>query len=290
MRDFMVLNDIDNSTIMSLINKAIKYKQSNTAPYLNGKFISNIFLENSTRTKLSFEVAERRAGMQVINFEPKNSSIEKGETLYDTAKTLEAIGMSALVIRHFEDNFYNEFIGRLNIPIINAGDGKGNHPSQSLLDLMTIYEEFGCFEGIKIVILGDILHSRVANSNADIMSRLGMQVCFASPEYWQVKGYDFVNIDDAVCDADVVMLLRIQNERHLKVYDKGNYLIKYGLSMDRYKRMKPGSIIMHPSPFNRGVEIDDALIEINNSRIFRQMYNGVYARLAILDYVLGEGA
>lgn len=251
-------------------------------------FTANLFFEPSTRTKSSFEVAERRLGLEVIPFEVLTSSVQKGETLYDTVKTLESIGVNTIVIRHEQDRYFDELIGKVNIPIINGGDGCGHHPTQSLLDLMTIQQEFGGFTGLKIAIIGDISHSRVARSNADVLTRLGAEVIYSGPEEWfdnrSLSLSRFKPIDEAISEADVVMLLRVQHERHQQ---KGNFTAneyhkQYGLTLEREKLMKPGSIIMHPAPVNRNVEIADTLVECGRSRIFKQMENGVYVRMAAL--------
>jgi aspartate carbamoyltransferase catalytic subunit len=251
-------------------------------------FTANLFFEPSTRTKSSFEVAERRLGLEIIPFEVQTSSVQKGETLYDTVKTLESIGVNAIVIRHDQDRYFDDLVGKVNIPIINGGDGCGHHPTQSLLDLMTIHQEFGTFEKVKVAIIGDIRHSRVARSNADVLTRLGAEVIFSGPVEWfdprSVEISSYRPIDEAIQEADVVMLLRVQHERHQQ---KGNFTAneyhkQFGLTLDREKMMKQGSIIMHPAPVNRNVEIADGLVECKRSRIFKQMENGVYVRMAAL--------
>ncbi|WP_312469233.1 aspartate carbamoyltransferase catalytic subunit [Neobacillus sp.] len=251
-------------------------------------FSANLFFEASTRTKCSFEVAERRMGLSVVPFEVQTSSVQKGETLYDTVKTLEAIGVNTIVIRHGQDRYFDELVGKVNIPIINGGDGCGHHPTQSLLDLLTIYQEFGRFEGLRIAIIGDISHSRVARSNADALTRLGADVVFSGPEEWfdnhSLSSSRFKPVDQAVTEADVVMLLRVQHERHQKKgsFTAAEYHKQFGLTLEREKQMKPHSIIMHPAPVNRNVEIADSLVECKRSRIFKQMENGVFVRMAVL--------
>jgi len=251
-------------------------------------FAANLFFEPSTRTKSSFETAERRLGLEVIPFEVLTSSVQKGESLYDTAKTLEAIGVNTLVIRHPNDRYFDELVGKVNIPIINGGDGCGHHPTQSLLDLMTIYQEFGRFAGLNIAIIGDIRHSRVARSNADVLTRLGAEVYFSGPQEWfdsmSLGSSSYRPIDQAVQEADVVMLLRVQHERHEQKggFTAGDYHQQYGLTIKREKMMQSHSIIMHPAPVNRNVEIADSLVECSRSRIFKQMQNGVFVRMAVI--------
>jgi aspartate carbamoyltransferase catalytic subunit len=255
-------------------------------------FIANLFFEPSTRTKSSFEVAERKLGLEVIPFEASTSSVLKGETLYDTVRTLESIGVNAVVIRHKNDHYFDELIGRIGIHVINAGDGCGHHPTQSLLDLLTIQQEFGGFEGIKVAIIGDIRHSRVARSNADVLTRLGAKVVFSGPKDWfdetLLENGSYEEVNTAMETSDVVMLLRIQHERHEggNTETAENYHQAFGLTIEREKRMKQGSIIMHPAPVNRNVEIADELVECSRSRIFTQMKNGVFVRMAVIKKVL----
>lgn len=254
--------------------------------------VANLFFEASTRTKCSFEVAERKLGLDVMPFEAGTSSVLKGETLYDTVKTLEAIGVDAVVIRHEQEEYFNDLVGKINIPILNGGDGCGHHPTQSLLDLLTIKQEFGRFKGLKVAIIGDIRHSRVARSNAEVLRRLGAEVVFSGPVEWFdeeiLDGSGYENIDNAIANADVVMLLRIQHERHEQKAGRTSeeYHQLFGLTELREKRMKPNSIIMHPAPVNRDVEIADSLVECERSRIFKQMSNGVYVRMAVMKRAL----
>lgn len=177
MDNLLSMQQLSTDDMLRIVKRAVAIKNGEYEPFSEQLFVANLFFENSTRTKLSFEVAEARLGMERIPFEVSTSSVQKGESLYDTCKTLEAIGCDALVIRHPQEAYYEELEG-LNIPIINGGDGSGSHPTQSLLDIMTIYEKFGTFEGLNIVICGDIKHSRVAKSNCDALTRLGANVFF----------------------------------------------------------------------------------------------------------------
>ena len=287
MKNIVNLSDLSLEQIHHLIDEAIAFKNGKTVDYHQKKVVANLFFEPSTRTHYSFDMAAGNLECLTQNFEASNSSLKKGETLYDTCKLFESIGCDALVIRHTDDDYYKQLEG-IHIPILNAGDGKGNHPSQSLLDLMTIKEEFGHFEGLKVVIVGDILHSRVAHSNYDVMQRLGMQVYTSGPLEYKQDGYNYVDFDDVIEDMDVVMLLRVQHERHAgdEDFSKENYHRIYGLSLERYKRLKETAIIMHPAPINRDVEIKDELVESGKSRIFRQMHNGVFIRMAMIHEVL----
>ncbi|UXS20815.1 aspartate carbamoyltransferase catalytic subunit [Staphylococcus delphini] len=276
--------------IENLIQKAMQYKAGEAVPNLQGRYIANLFFENSTRTKCSFEMAEHRLDMKQINFESSASSVQKGESLYDTCRTLQSIGCDALVIRH-EQNHYYEPLLNIGIPIINAGDGSGQHPTQSLLDLMTIYETYGRFEGLKLVICGDIKNSRVARSNYHSLTALGAKVVFSSPDVWKddTMTADYVELDDVIDEVDIVMLLRVQHERHAGVsqgFEKAEYHRRYGLTEERYAKLQEHAIVMHPAPVNRDVEIADTLVEAPKSRIFEQMSNGVYIRMAVLTEIL----
>ncbi|MFL6516622.1 MAG: aspartate carbamoyltransferase catalytic subunit [Bacillus sp. (in: firmicutes)] len=284
----LTTNELKVDEIYQILTDAHNFKNGMKWRPDRQMFTANLFFEPSTRTKSSFEVAQRRLGLEVIPFEVLTSSVQKGETLYDTVKTLESIGVQTIVIRHEQDRYFDELVGKVNIPIINGGDGCGHHPTQSLLDLLTIQQEFGQFTGLKIAIIGDIRHSRVARSNADVLTRLGAEVIFSGPEDWfDTRSVDISRyrpIEEAIQEADVVMLLRVQHERHQHKsgFTANEYHKQYGLTLEREKMMKSDSIIMHPAPVNRNVEIADSLVESKRSRIFKQMENGVYVRMAAI--------
>ncbi|AXI09016.1 aspartate carbamoyltransferase [Oceanobacillus zhaokaii] len=289
MRHFISMNQLSVNDIYSILSDAEKYRKNETS-ISKQLFAGNLFFEPSTRTKMSFIVAERKLGVEVLDFHMESSSVLKGESLYDTAKTFEAIGANFLVIRDASDTWFEELEQGLTIPVINAGAGKEEHPSQCMLDLLTIYQEYGRFRGLNIVVVGDIKHSRVARSNAIALKKLGAKVFLcAAPEFIdETLEFPYITMDQAVELADVVMLLRIQHERHEEKAETNNYLQLYGLTKEREKKMKKKAIIMHPAPINRGVEIDTDLVECNRSRIFKQMENGVYVRMAIIKHVLQE--
>lgn len=250
--------------------------------------VANLFFENSTRTHYSFAYAEATLGLKRADIEASASSVMKGESLYDTCKTLESIGYSLLVIRSPEDAYY-EKLDSLSIPVINAGDGKGDHPTQCLLDLYTMLEHFGHLSGLKVCIVGDILHSRVAKSDFDALRMFGADVFFSGPAEFEREGFPFVDLDKAIEVSDVVMLLRIQRERltiPMSLSDE-EYHERFGLTKRRYEKMKENAIIMHPAPVNRGIEIDSDLVESPRSVIFRQMHNGVFVRKAAIKKALG---
>lgn len=295
--NLVTVADMDAEDALDLIHEAQDYKHGKKAHLTRPAYAANLFFENSTRTKTSFQMAEMKLGMHVMQFEAKTSSVQKGESLYDTLKTMESIGVDVAVIRHPENEYYKPLINHqpsLKIGIANGGDGSGQHPSQCLLDMMTIYEEFGKFNGLKVLIIGDLKHSRVAHSNAMMLNRLGAKVYFAGPKDWfddELAQYgSFGDFDELLPQMDVVNLLRVQNERltgaENGAFDAQKYHQQYGLTKERYHQMKKGAIIMHPAPVNRGVEIDSDLVEAPNSRIFRQMQNGVFVRMAILSRIL----
>jgi len=288
MNDLVSMKDLTEVEIIELLDRAQNFQIYGARELPRKYTVSNLFYEPSTRTKVSFEVAQRKLGIDVVPFEAGFSSSVKGETLYDTVKTLEAIGIDALVIRHPDVGYYKELIGKTKVSIINGGDGSGQHPTQSLLDLYTIREEFGGFEGLNIVIAGDIAHSRVARSNADALTKLGANVTFLCPEEWAGEFEAVHEWDDDILASDVIMLLRVQHERHndKASFTKESYHERYGLTKERKNMMKENAIIMHPAPFNRGVEIDEDLVECSKSRIFKQMENGVYVRMAVLELIL----
>lgn len=288
--NILKLEDLKVNEIEELLDNAIDFKSGKRKVSCNDdKVIANLFFEPSTRTHYSFEMAEYKLGYKTIDFTADTSSMKKGETLYDTIKTFESIGVDAVVIRHREDMYYNQ-LENINIPILNAGDGTKDHPSQSLLDLMTIKEEFGSFKGLKVLIVGDIKHSRVAHSNIKVMERLGMEVYTSGPEEFRDENLQFVDFNEMLPKVDVVMLLRIQFERHDDKMSMTNekYNNLYGITMDKVNKMKENAIIMHPAPFNRNVEISDDVVECSKSRIFKQMTNGVYVRMAMLDKALNN--
>lgn len=295
LKHLLTAEALTDREVMGLIRRAGEFKQgAKWHPEERQYFATNLFFENSTRTHKSFEVAEKKLGLEVIEFEASRSSVQKGETLYDTVLTMSAIGVDVAVIRHGKENYYDELIQSKTIQcsIINGGDGSGQHPTQCLLDLMTIYEEFGGFEGLKVAVVGDITHSRVAKSNMQLLNRLGAEIYFSGPEEWYDHQFDvygqYVPLDEIVEKVDVMMLLRVQHERHdgKESFSKEGYHLEYGLTNERATRLQKHAIIMHPAPVNRDVELADELVESLQSRIVAQMSNGVFMRMAILEAIL----
>ena len=257
---------------------------------LAGKIVFNIFYENSTRTAMSFATATHRLGAAAISLSVEHSSVKKGETLEDTARTLNAMRPDALVIRHRENGAPAAIAPIMDAPVINAGDGTNEHPTQALLDAATIRQHFRRIEGLKIAICGDIRHSRVARSNAKLLPRLGAEVRLAGPPELLPDGLPRLSVDEAVAGADVVMMLRVQRERlEADLGDApGEYLARYGLTPERLAKAAPGAVVMHPGPMNRGVEIDDRLADDpERSLIARQVEMGVAVRMACLEMLVG---
>lgn len=295
LKHLVTMETLSNEEVMGLIKRGIAFKNS-SANFASDRqyFAANLFFESSTRTHKSFEVAEKKLGLDVIEFDAKTSSVNKGETLYDTILTMSALGVDICVVRHSQEDYYKQLIDSRTIQtaIVNGGDGSGQHPSQCLLDLMTIYEEFGHFDNLKVAIAGDITHSRVAKSNMQILKRLGAELYFAGPREWYSEEFDvygkYVTIDEIVDEVDVLMLLRVQHERHDGAggFSKESYHTLHGLNQERYDRLKSSAIIMHPAPVNRDVEIADQLVEAPKSRIVAQMQNGVFVRMAIIEAIL----
>lgn len=251
----------------------------------------NLFFEPSTRTLLSFQIAAQRLGLTLLDFEVDQSSVKKGETLLDSLQTLDALGVRLAVIRH-SDNWTQAIENAgLKMLVINAGSGVHEHPTQALLDALTIKQHFGRFAGLKVAIVGDVRHSRVARSNAKLLQMLGAEPLFSGPEVFKPQDlgeFSWVTFDDAVCEADVVMMLRVQRERHSSAYTVEDYNRHYGLNAERLNQLKPDAVILHPGPINRNVEITDEVLTDPRCRILQQVTNGVAMRMAVLQWCLRE--
>ena len=290
------LEDIPAAEIISILDQAQKFKKlvsQNETPIdlLKGKKIINLFLEPSTRTRIAFEIAAKTLSAEVISITEKSSSLTKGETLRDTALNIQALGADAIVIRHSSPGSALFLSRAIEVPIINAGDGAHEHPSQALLDIYTLREKLGELHGKKITILGDILFSRVARSNLWGLIKLGADVTFAGPstlvprEFEELGATVTHNINDALMEADAVMLLRIQHERQSSSHfpSLSEYTKIFGLNFQRSEMLKKDAIILHPGPINRGVEIDSNLADCKRSVILEQVSNGVAVRMSILN-------
>jgi aspartate carbamoyltransferase catalytic subunit len=300
-RHLLSANDLTRDDALLVLDTAGRLAETteNAAvkklPTLRGKTVVNLFFEDSTRTRTSFEVAAKRLSADVINFSAKGSSVSKGESLKDTAWTLEAMGADAVVIRHHASGAPHRLAQWIKGSVINAGDGTHEHPTQALLDAYTMRARLGRLEDLRVTIVGDVIHSRVARSNVLLLHTLGAQVTVVAPptllpvgvETWPVEvSYD---LDAVLPKSDVVMMLRVQRERMGAAYfpSTREYSRRYGLDRDRVRLLKDDAIVMHPGPMNRGVEIAAEVADGPRSTIVDQVTNGVSVRMALLYLMLG---
>jgi aspartate carbamoyltransferase catalytic subunit len=275
--------------------KAVGERAIKKVPALRGKTVVNLFIEPSTRTRISFELSEQRLSADIINFTAEASSLKKGETLKDTARNLEALNADFIVIRHSASGAPHFLSRVLNAHVINAGDGAHEHPTQALLDAFTIRELKGRIDGLKVVILGDVVYSRVARSDIWALTKLGAQVTVCGPSTLVPRVFEKMgarvtyDVDDAIAGADIINLLRIQHERQRKTMfpSLGEYTSLFGLNKARLAKAKPDALIMHPGPVNRGVEIDSEIADCSRSLILQQVTNGLAVRMAVLFLVNG---
>lgn len=299
-KDLLGIEDLSREEIVSILDNAVGFKEVVTrtikkVPTLRGKTVVNIFFENSTRTRTSFELAARRLSADVINFDVATSSVNKGEALLDTMETIEALGADYIVMRHSSSGAPH-FLGKsVRASIINAGDGTHEHPTQALLDAFTIREALGRLQGLRVAIIGDILHSRVARSNILLLRKMGANVTLIGPpslvpEHFGEMGVRIAHtLRDGLRDADVIYLLRIQLERQRRNLfpSTDEYRLLYGINKERLGWAKPNAIVMHPGPVNRGVEIGRDVMEMPQSLITTQVTNGVAVRMAVFYLLQG---
>lgn len=300
MKNLISISHLSKDEILNIFDIAKFYKKKfkdgeRKFNDLKGSSAFLVFFENSTRTRSSFELAGKILGIDTINISPSSSSVKKGETLYDTVKTLEAMNTDFIVIRHYMSGAASIVAKSLkSSKVINAGDGTNEHPSQALLDGFTILERKGRIEGLNIAIVGDILHSRVARSQVKLFKKFGANVTLCGPmtmipRYAHSIGADYIttDINEAIKDKDVIVFLRIQLERQDKPYFStlNEYSIKYGLNEERIKHLKADCVVMHPGPVNRGVEIKSELVYGDRSLILNQVENGLFVRMAIYKYL-----
>jgi aspartate carbamoyltransferase catalytic subunit len=298
-KDLLGLRELSADEINLVLETADAFKQVGTrevkkVPALRGKTLVNFFVEPSTRTRTSFELAALRLSADVINISASTSSLTKGETLKDTAKNLEALHADILVLRHSSAGAPHFLAQRVRSSVINAGDGAHEHPTQGLLDIYTIREKKKRIEGLHVVIVGDILFSRVARSNIFGLTKLGARVTLVGPSTLVPRAFEKLGVavshrlEEALPAADVVNLLRIQHERQRKEYFPGlsEYIRLFGLTQERARLLKPDCLIMHPGPINRGVEIDSEVADGLQSVILDQVTNGLAVRMAVL-YLCG---
>lgn len=301
MKHLIDIADLSREEIIELMDEADRFREAldgreiKKLPTLRGRTVMTLFYENSTRTRSSFETAGKWMSADVINLSASSSSVKKGESLKDTAATLEAIGTDAIIMRHPASGAAQLLAKWLpNTSIVNAGDGQHQHPTQALLDAVTMRQHIGDVAGKRVLIVGDILHSRVARSNVDLLHILGAEVVLVAPptllptgvEFWPARvSYDF---DAEIEHADVVMMLRVQAERMNGGFFPSHreYATLYGLSVDRADRMKDSALIMHPGPMLRGMEINYDVADRDNAVVLGQVSNGVYTRMAVLFTLL----
>jgi aspartate carbamoyltransferase catalytic subunit len=294
--DLLSVDSLTDRQIAEILDGGLRRFEENRSgakqpPSLTGNIVFNIFYEISTRTAMSFATAAHRLGASALSLSVEHSSVKKGETVEDTARTLNAMRPDALVIRHRENGAPARVAEIMDAPVINAGDGTNEHPTQALLDAATIKRRFGRIEGLTVAICGDIEHSRVARSNARLLPRLGAEVRLAGPPELMPADLAQLSVDEAIADVDVVMMLRVQRERlESDLGDApGEYLNRYGLTIERLATAAPNAVVMHPGPMNRGVEIDGAIADDpQRSLVTTQVEMGVAVRMACLEMLIRE--
>ena len=299
-KDLLSLAPLSAEEIKLILETADSFKEVTgreikKVPALRGRTVVNLFFEPSTRTRTSFELAAKRLSADVINFSPSSSSVVKGETLLDTARNIEAMQADIIVLRHSSAGAAETLARGVKSSVINAGDGWHEHPTQALLDLYTIRERGLSFQGLRVAIVGDVSHSRVARSNIHALTKLGAEVRVVGPPTMIPMGIDklgakaFYNLDDALRGVQVIMMLRLQLERQGRALFPTirEYARLYGLTAERVKMAEPGAIVMHPGPINRGVEIDSDIADSSRSVILEQVTNGLAVRMAVLFLVNG---
>lgn len=295
------IEGLDRTAIESLLDRAKTFQSQKGGAFkkldtLRGRMLVNLFFENSTRTRTSFEIAAKRLGADTISITSSGSSVSKGESLVDTLNTLAAMRPHAIVMRHAASGAPHFLARHLETPIVNAGDGMHEHPTQALLDALTILDHRPSLEGLHVAIIGDIIHSRVARSNVHLLSRFGARIVLCGPAPMLppqlaklAPGVVLThNIREAIQGADVIMMLRVQLERqHETPFPPGDYFRFYGLRPEHLELTRPDSIVMHPGPINRGREISSEVADSQRSVILNQVENGVAVRMAVLEQVMG---
>lgn len=294
-KHFLEINHWSADELMALIQRALFFKKNPDYPTHPNEAVALLFYENSTRTRVSFELAAKKLGMSVINLDLKASSETKGELIKDTVQTLAAMGIKHIVMRHTQERLVHELAEDCGdkLHMVNAGDGMNSHPSQAMLDFMTIIENKPNLSQLKIAIIGDIRHSRVANSLQAICSQFGVaDLTLIAPKAWQPTTHSYGRVTDSlrdgITDADVVICLRVQKERLLaeEQLDLASYHRDYALTQESLSYAKKDAMVMHPGPVNRGIEIDADVADGPQSFILKQVGNGVFMRMAILEYFL----
>lgn len=311
-RDLLGIRELSEADIRGILDTAENFREINAreikkVPTLRGKTVINLFFENSTRTRTSFELAAKRLSADAVNISVSSSSVSKGETLVDTALNLDAMQPDCIVVRHGSAGVPHQLAKVSRAAVVNAGDGANEHPTQALLDAMTIREHKKKIQGLEVAIVGDILHSRVARSNIHLLTKLGAKVRVAGPGTLVPKDFEFFidagggderslqvcpHVEDAIQGADVVMILRIQRERQDSAYfpTLREYAVHYGLTNDRLDLAKKDAIVLHPGPMNRGIEIASEVADSSRSLILDQVKYGVAVRMAVLYLATGGSA
>jgi aspartate carbamoyltransferase catalytic subunit len=302
-KHLLSINQLSREDVLRVLDTAESFREVGTrvikkVPALRGRTVVNLFFENSTRTRISFELAAKRLSADVINFSTSGSSVAKGESLKDTALTLQAMGADAIVIRHSSSGAPHTLSGWVSASVLNAGDGTHEHPTQALLDLFTIREHFPSFEGLRIAIVGDVRHSRVARSLTFAMAKMGGQVTLVGPPTlippdapaWGAQVSDV--LDEVLPKLDVCYMLRVQRERQRQQFFPSvrEYARLWGLSRERVEELPENALIMHPGPMNRGVEIASDVADLPRSLITDQVTNGIAVRMSLLYLMLGGDA
>lgn len=294
-RSLIDLDDLTREEIEYLFERTAELERERPGRLLDGVACVNMFFEQSTRTMTSFTIAQKRLGADVITIWPKESSLTKGETIEDTAITLAAMGVNVLIVRHPEPGFPRRVALAFDGHVVNAGDGGHAHPTQALLDLYTMREEFGDLRGRRVAIVGDVVHSRVAHSSIVGLSNLGAHVTLVGPPEFLPDDHNFAlpnveierDFDRVLPKADAVVLLRIQRERFETMpMSDDEYIAKYRLDARRLAKVREETIVMHPGPYNRGVELDDSVLAFTGWRYARQVMHGVGVRMAVLDFLV----
>jgi len=304
LHDLLAIEDLTREQIAFLLDEAKPFQEFQRHPLkklatLRGKTVALAFFEASTRTRISFGTAASRLGADTMNLQAESSSLKKGESLLDTVRTLDAMRPDCIVMRHSSSGSADFVARHLDIPVINAGDGTHEHPTQGLLDALTIRDRLGDIQNLNVTIIGDILHSRVARSNIHLLSRFGCRFTLCGPPMWLPREFECLGngvrrcsrVEEALEGADVIIVLRVQQERlHEPALPLDEYIMLYQLTPERLKIARPGALVLHPGPMIRGLEIDPAVADGPQSCVLEQVTNGLAVRMAVLFVTLATGS
>ncbi|MGH9738423.1 MAG: aspartate carbamoyltransferase catalytic subunit [Candidatus Acidiferrales bacterium] len=296
------IEGLTQAEILFILDQAKPFQEFQRNPLkklatLRGKSVALAFFESSTRTRISFATAAARLGADTMALQAESSSLKKGESLVDTIRTLEAMRPDGFVIRHSSSGAAAFIAERVDVPVLNAGDGMHEHPTQALLDALTIRDRKGKLEGWNITILGDIIHSRVARSNIHLLSKFGARITLCGPPMWVPREFEAMAtnvrctscLEEALRDADIIMVLRVQTERlHEPALASDEYILRYQLTRERLEMARPGALVLHPGPMIRGLEIDSAVADGPQSAVLEQVTNGLAVRMALLYHLIGR--